>query len=240
MNSKIIREKVIIYLAEGIFNFDARMRFCKFIKPSDFILDVGALNSPLTKGLKNKVTAIDILPENNDFGFSEKTLKKLKSRSNITCLVMDAQNMSFDDNTFDIIFLTEVLEHIPDDKAAVAEIKRVLKPGGFLLFTVPNLERVPLEAGIKEHYRHYRKSDLLDLFGDQQIIFIKDRFKFNEFNWGSYFISRYNRTKNKHILLFLPLESMLKILLTFVWIPITEKWFRKKDGYNWIMVMRKK
>jgi hypothetical protein len=115
----------------------------------------------------------------------------------------------------------------------------VLKLGGFLLFTVLNLERVPLEAGIEEHYRHYRKSDLLELFNDEQIIFLKDKLKFNEFNWGSYFISRYNRIKNKIVLLFLPFAAELKVLLTFVWLQITEKWFRKIDGYNWIMVMQK-
>jgi hypothetical protein len=58
-------------------------------------LDVGALTCPFTKGLTNKVIAIDILPENNDFGFSEKTLKKLKSRPNIEARIMGCTRNEF-------------------------------------------------------------------------------------------------------------------------------------------------
>ena len=92
----------------------------------------------------------------------------------------------------------------------------------------------------QEHYRHYRKNDLLDLFGSERIIFLKDRFKHNEFNWGSYFISGYNRTKKKAYLVFLPFEAVLKILLTFIWLPLMERGLSKTPGYNWIMVMEKR
>jgi SAM-dependent methyltransferase len=240
MNIKILKQKIIIQLTEPIFNYDARKRFRKFIKPDDKILDIGALSSPFTKGLTNKVTAIDILPEENEFGFSDRTLNKLKKRPNIETKVMNAQNMDFADNMFNIVILTEVLEHIPDDKKAAKEIIRVLKPGGYLLLTVPHLERVPLEHGIKEHFRHYLKKDLIDLFGNERIVLLKDRLKFNEFLWGSYFISKFNRKKNKLILLFMPLEAIMKIFLTYIWLPVSEKLFIRKPGYNLIMVMQKK
>jgi SAM-dependent methyltransferase len=240
MNKQIFKEKLTIFFAEAIFNYDARTRFQKFIKLKDHILDIGALSSPFTKGLTNKVTAIDILPENNAFGFSEKTLNKLKNRLNLETKMMDAQKMDFPDNIFDIVILTEVLEHIPDDKKAAKEIIRVLKPGGYLLLTVPHLERVPLKHGIKEHLRHYMKMDLIDLFGNEEIILLKDRFKFNEFIWGSFVISKYNSKKNKMVLLFLPLEAIIKIILTYIWLPFSEKIITKKPGYNLIMVMRKR
>ena len=194
---RIFKEKSIILLAEPIFRYDARKRFKKFIRSNDIILDVGALSSPFTKGLSNKVIAIDIHPEDNAFGFSEKTLEKFGKRPNVECKMMDAQKMDFEDNSFDIVILTEVLEHIPNDVKAAQEIIRVLKPGGFLLLTVPNLDRVPLEAGIKEHFRHYTRNDLTAIFGKEKIILLKDRFKFNEFNWGSYFISKFNEKKQK-------------------------------------------
>lgn len=207
MDLRILKEKLIIYFGEGIFNFDARRRFNKFIHFTDNILDIGALDSPLTKGLNNKVTAIDILPEDNQFGFSEKTIKKLERRPNIEFIVMDAQYLKFKENQFDIVILTEVLEHIQNDRRAASEIIRVLKPNGYLLLTVPHLERVPLEHGIKEHYRHYQKKDLLDLFGKEKIILLKDRFKFNEFNCGKYFISKFNKSKKRIYLLCLPIEA---------------------------------
>jgi SAM-dependent methyltransferase len=49
----------------------------------------------------------------------------------------DAVGLPFPDNTFDRIIAAEVLEHIPDDQAAMAELARVLKPGGTLAVTVP-------------------------------------------------------------------------------------------------------
>ncbi len=49
----------------------------------------------------------------------------------------DALNLAFDDASFDRIIISEVLEHIADDRAALAEVMRVLKPGGILAATVP-------------------------------------------------------------------------------------------------------
>ena len=49
----------------------------------------------------------------------------------------DATVLPFDDNSFDKIIASEVLEHVPDDTAAFAELSRVLRPGGTLAVTVP-------------------------------------------------------------------------------------------------------
>lgn len=45
--------------------------------------------------------------------------------------------LPFSDNEFDGIITTDVMEHVPDDRAALRELARVLKPGGTLLLTVP-------------------------------------------------------------------------------------------------------
>ena len=50
----------------------------------------------------------------------------------------DALSLPFPDDTFDKIVAAEVLEHIPDDMAAMAELLRVLRPGGELAVTVPS------------------------------------------------------------------------------------------------------
>ncbi|MEE9190752.1 MAG: class I SAM-dependent methyltransferase [Candidatus Neomarinimicrobiota bacterium] len=49
----------------------------------------------------------------------------------------DLQNLSFNDETFDLLIHTSVLEHIRKPKLALKEQYRVLKPGGILLFEVP-------------------------------------------------------------------------------------------------------
>ena len=50
----------------------------------------------------------------------------------------DALRLPFPDDTFDRVICSEVFEHIPDDTGAMAEIRRVLKPGGVLAATVPS------------------------------------------------------------------------------------------------------
>jgi SAM-dependent methyltransferase len=53
------------------------------------------------------------------------------------CANGDATRLPFPDNTFDHVIAAEVLEHIPADEAAMAELARVLKPGGTMAVTVP-------------------------------------------------------------------------------------------------------
>ncbi|MFW2334389.1 class I SAM-dependent methyltransferase [Ilumatobacter sp.] len=50
----------------------------------------------------------------------------------------DARRLPFPDGTFDVVITSEVLEHIQDDVAAIAEMVRVLKPGGRFAATVPS------------------------------------------------------------------------------------------------------
>ena len=49
----------------------------------------------------------------------------------------DICNLPFEDNTYDVILCNHVLEHIPDDKKAMQELYRVLKPGGMGIFQIP-------------------------------------------------------------------------------------------------------
>jgi SAM-dependent methyltransferase len=69
----------------------------------------------------------------------------------------DVQRLSYDDASFDVVTSTEVFEHVPDDRRAFAEIHRVLRAGGAVVFTVPlmettaTLERARLEQGRLVH-----------------------------------------------------------------------------------------
>jgi SAM-dependent methyltransferase len=49
----------------------------------------------------------------------------------------DALSLPFADGEFDRVIAAEVLEHIPDDEIAIAELVRVLRPGGSIAVTVP-------------------------------------------------------------------------------------------------------
>ncbi|MEQ8193095.1 MAG: class I SAM-dependent methyltransferase, partial [Rhodospirillales bacterium] len=49
----------------------------------------------------------------------------------------DVSNLPFDDCSFDFVLATDIIEHVENDKQALAEIYRVMKPGGYAIISVP-------------------------------------------------------------------------------------------------------
>jgi SAM-dependent methyltransferase len=82
----------------------------------------------------------------------------------------DALSLPYADETFDCVIASEILEHIPQDDAAIAELIRVLKVGGTLAVSVPRWlpERLcwllsdEYHSNEGGHVRIYRASDLRD------------------------------------------------------------------------------
>jgi hypothetical protein len=50
---------------------------------------------------------------------------------------VDIQDLPFEDQTYDFVFASHVLEHIPNDRKALLEIRRILKPNGIAVLPVP-------------------------------------------------------------------------------------------------------
>ncbi|MCW2789753.1 MAG: SAM-dependent methyltransferase [Aeromicrobium sp.] len=51
--------------------------------------------------------------------------------------VGDILDMPYADGSFDVVLASEILEHVPEDDRAIAELVRILSPGGILAITVP-------------------------------------------------------------------------------------------------------
>ena len=153
------------YLLRGSLWRDTYRRLSKFVESDDLILDVGSLKAPYTRYFSNHTIAID-LPSEGSFGFSNEILIELKELKNIDTVIANVEALPFENNYFDKIICTEVLEHIQNPEIAVSEMERVLKPGGKLFITTPNGTEVPLEMGIKEHVYHYSKKELMKLFSN--------------------------------------------------------------------------
>ena len=90
----------------------------------------------------------------------------------------DALALPFRDATFDRVLCSEVLEHIPDDEGAMAELARVLKPGGTMAITVPRFGPELINWAVSEQYydtpgghvRMYRRSTLLERLGSVGLV----------------------------------------------------------------------
>jgi SAM-dependent methyltransferase len=58
-----------------------------------------------------------------------------ESRDGVIC--QNLERMTFDDGSFDLVVTSDVMEHVPDPRKAIAEISRVLRVGGAHIFSIP-------------------------------------------------------------------------------------------------------
>ncbi|MBI9067177.1 MAG: class I SAM-dependent methyltransferase [Salinivirgaceae bacterium] len=84
---------------------------------------------------------------------------------------MDVHAIPFGENEFDVAMCNHVFEHVEDDKKAMSEFFRVLKPGGWAIFQVPidrNREETYEDSTItdpKEREKHFWQHDHVRLYG---------------------------------------------------------------------------
>ncbi len=97
----------------------------------------------------NEVVGVDI---------SEKAINEAKKVLD-NALILDVQedNLPFPENYFDIIILTETLEHLFLPEKAIEQSKRVLKNDGFIIVTTPNF--LVLSNRIKMLFGHFKYTD---------------------------------------------------------------------------------
>lgn len=92
-------------------------------------------------------------------------------------------------STFDTIFALNVVEHIENDSLAIANCKKLLKPGGRLIILVPAYQALYNQFD-KElyHYRRYTKETLNKLFHEHQLPLVESKY-FNALGILGWYVS---------------------------------------------------
>lgn len=115
------------------------------LRPGDLVLDVGTGFGRHTFELArrgHRVVAVDVADD--EVRATLATLDAMSEAGEISAsaavgvLRGDATSLPFVDAAFDAVLTSEVLEHVPDDVGALAEMTRVLRPGGVFAATVPS------------------------------------------------------------------------------------------------------
>lgn len=114
------------------------------------ILEIGCSGGYLLEALKRVgfggLAGVDISP----------VAVSLCRKKNLEAYVMDGSALLFPDNEFDVIIASDVLEHIEDDKSALASWFRVLKPGGLLICFAPAYQFLwSYHDVVNKHKRRY-------------------------------------------------------------------------------------
>jgi ubiquinone/menaquinone biosynthesis C-methylase UbiE len=98
------------------------------LAPGERVLEVGCGSGHLTKRLAERgvdIVGIDPNPNAGVVGGTDRIL------------CMSAESLDFPDGEFDAVVAVHAIEHIPPLEAAMAEMARVLRPGGRALFIYP-------------------------------------------------------------------------------------------------------
>jgi SAM-dependent methyltransferase len=77
------------------------------------------------------------------------------------------EELPWENGSFDLITCLDVIEHTPDDRVTLRELRRVSTPGGFLLVTVPAYQGLwSMHDVANHHYRRYSRGRLRAAAGD--------------------------------------------------------------------------
>ena len=147
-----------------------------------------------TKLFTEPTKLLHIAPENplSDIVIKHKNIDYLTADLNpeLVMVRMDLTAIQYPDNTFDAILCNHVLEHIPDDRKAMRELFRVLKPGGWAILQVPislRLKSTYEDYAIfspEKREKHFGQKDHVRIYGRDFTDRLREAgFKVEEYKW---------------------------------------------------------
>lgn len=130
-------------------DFELRRRFMlSEVRPADRVLDLGCGDGAFTSELTAAVAGV-VGAE-----VAEAALRRATKRHpslHFRLVPLEGQ-LPFADGSFDLVWSSEVIEHVADTARWLSEVRRVLAPAGRLLLTTPSHPRLGLAFGGVERY----------------------------------------------------------------------------------------
>lgn len=123
-----------LWLSSGLKREADYQRFMTLAsEPHGKLLDVGCGGGRFLNRMKKRGWQV----EGTDF--DEQAARKVSTRYGITTYVGDLAKCALPANSFDAITMSQTIEHLYDPLATLTECLRILKPGGWLIMTTPNV-----------------------------------------------------------------------------------------------------
>ena len=163
------------------------------VDPSAPVLDVGTSAGTNLRMLRDlgfdDVTGLDL---------SEDAIRFCLDKGLGTVKQGDVTAMPFADESFALVIASDIIEHVDDDARALAEIARVLRPGGTVLITVPAFPSLwGFQDEVGHHKRRYRMEPLVSRI-EAAGLTLSERFHFNYLLFGPIWLARQLMKRWKH------------------------------------------
>lgn len=165
-------KKILVYKLQPILNN---------LSIGSTVVDIGCGAGNLVRYLTKLYPKINFIGED----IHEATLNAAKEWElpNIKYVLAKGNKLPFNNNSIDLAYCNEVIEHILDDKLFVREMNRILKINSYLIITTPNKNTVSLKSANPDHKRHYSPSSIRRLL-------LNNGFTVDKINYSDSKISR--------------------------------------------------
>ena len=138
------------------------------LQPGQRVLDLGCGPGAITVGLAERVAPDGtVVGVDRDAGWFETARSLAADRPGVRFEEADAADLPFEDGSFDVAFLHALLQHVDSPAAVLAEVRRVVRPGGVVGVGDADLDtfllhpRTPaLDAALALDRRHRRQADV--------------------------------------------------------------------------------